>query len=89
MKLVKSKIGLYGIFDDSDDSDSDGESSDSHVGVHDDDDASASEDDGSDAERDEDEEAPVKPTLPDTDVGTTLFIRNVPYDATEDELRTL
>ncbi|KAL1679801.1 hypothetical protein EV122DRAFT_289395 [Schizophyllum commune] len=75
--------------DASDDSDSDGESSDSHVGVHDDDDASASEDDGSDAERDEDEEAPVKPTLPDTDVGTTLFIRNVPYDATEDELRTL
>uniref|UniRef100_D8Q385 RRM domain-containing protein n=1 Tax=Schizophyllum commune (strain H4-8 / FGSC 9210) TaxID=578458 RepID=D8Q385_SCHCM len=73
----------------SDDSDSDGESSDSHVGVHDDDNASASEDDGSDAERDEDEEAPVKPTLPDTDVGTTLFIRNVPYDATEDELRTL
>ncbi|KAI5117932.1 hypothetical protein M0805_009440 [Coniferiporia weirii] len=31
----------------------------------------------------------VKPTLPQTDVGTTLFVRNVPFDATEDELRVL
>ncbi|KAL5505029.1 NOP4 [Sanghuangporus vaninii] len=34
-------------------------------------------------------EEPVKPTLPQTDVGTTLFVRNLPFDATEDELRVL
>ncbi|KAL1745881.1 hypothetical protein HDZ31DRAFT_35426 [Schizophyllum fasciatum] len=69
------------------DSDDD-ESSDSQLGVHDDDsNDSRSAVDESDAESDE--ETPVKPTLPDTDVGTTLFVRNVPYDATEDELRTL
>ncbi|KAF8331829.1 hypothetical protein F5887DRAFT_870979, partial [Amanita rubescens] len=31
----------------------------------------------------------LKPQLPQTDVGTTLFIRNIPYDATENELRVL
>lgn len=30
-----------------------------------------------------------KPQLPDTDVGTTLFVRNIPFEATEEELRTL
>ena len=44
--------------------------------------------DQSEDERDEDDK-PMKPQLPQTDVGTTLFIRNIPYDATEDELRTL
>lgn len=39
-------------------------------------------------ERSDAEEA-VKPTLPQTDVGTTLFVRNLPFDATEDELRVL
>jgi nucleolar protein 4 len=34
-------------------------------------------------------EEPVKPSLPATDVGTTLFVRNVPFTATEDEFRTL
>ncbi|KAF8638463.1 hypothetical protein AX17_002197 [Amanita inopinata Kibby_2008] len=63
------------------------------LGVHDGDSESGSETSGSDndsveGERDDDGE-PVKPQLPATDVGTTLFIRNVPYDATEDELRTL
>ncbi|KIL59316.1 hypothetical protein M378DRAFT_85249 [Amanita muscaria Koide BX008] len=48
----------------------------------------AGEDDEEEVDRDEDEQ-PVKPQLPQTDIGTTLFIRNVPYDATEDELRTL
>ncbi|CAE6468051.1 unnamed protein product [Rhizoctonia solani] len=39
---------------------------------------------------DEDEEGPhERPKLPDTDVGTTLFVRNVPFEATEDDLRTL
>lgn len=46
--------------------------------------------DDSDAEMDEDEEeAPIKPKLPDTDVGSTLFLRNVPYEATEQEVGTL
>lgn len=36
-----------------------------------------------------DEDQAHKPVLPQTDIGTTLFVRNVPYDATEDELRTL
>ena len=50
----------------------------------DDDDESehSGEEDGEDAPKD-------RPALPQTDVGTTLFIRNVPYDATEDDLRTL
>ena len=30
-----------------------------------------------------------RPKLPQTDVGTTLFVRNVPFDATEEELRVL
>lgn len=31
----------------------------------------------------------TKPHLPSTDVGTTLFIRNVPFDATDADLRAL
>ncbi|KAG7441465.1 RNA-binding domain-containing protein [Guyanagaster necrorhizus] len=56
------------------------------LGVHDgtDDDA----DDSSEEEGEHDEE-PVKPQLPPPETGTTLFIRNVPFTATEDELRTL
>ncbi|KAL5483572.1 NOP4 [Sanghuangporus weigelae] len=46
------------------------------------------EDDEDDEER-PDAEEPIKPTLPQTDVGTTLFVRNLPFDATEDELRVL
>ncbi|TFK93384.1 RNA-binding domain-containing protein [Polyporus arcularius HHB13444] len=42
----------------------------------------------SDDESDEDEE-PARPTLPPPEVGTTVFVRNVPFEATEDELRTL
>lgn len=62
-----------------------------HIGVH-------SGDNGDDAgdsapsefeDDEEDKEEPVKPSLPATDVGTTLFVRNVPFTATEDELRTL
>lgn len=40
------------------------------------------------SERDDNEEA-VRPQLPAPEVGTTLFVRNVPYEATEEELRTL
>ncbi|WWC67499.1 uncharacterized protein I206_101407 [Kwoniella pini CBS 10737] len=37
----------------------------------------------------EEEEEPVKPTLPSVDVGSTLFIRNLPFEVTEQELNTL
>jgi nucleolar protein 4 len=73
----------------SEEGDSDDE--DGGLGV-DDEDSDQDADSGSDDddERDEaDAEAPVKPTLPQTDVGTTLFVRNVPYEATEDDLRQL
>ncbi|KAF9050815.1 hypothetical protein BDZ89DRAFT_1057238, partial [Hymenopellis radicata] len=58
---------------------------DSQLGVHD------ASDDESDASEDEESgnEKPVKPQLPATDVGTTLFIRNIPFNATEEELRVL
>lgn len=36
-----------------------------------------------------DSNAPQVPRLASTDVGTTLFIRNLPYHATEDELKAL
>jgi len=32
---------------------------------------------------------PVKPVLPPPEEGTTLFIRNLSFEATEDQLRTL
>ncbi|TFK23811.1 hypothetical protein FA15DRAFT_641937 [Coprinopsis marcescibilis] len=61
------------------------------LGVHgEDSDSSPSDDDDDDDDlRDSDDEAPVKPELPAPEAGTTLFVRNVPYNATEDELRTL
>jgi nucleolar protein 4 len=54
------------------------------LGMHD------SQSDEYDSEsNEEDEEESVKPQLPLTETGTTVFIRNVPFDATEDDLRTL
>lgn len=51
------------------------------LGVHD-----ASDDD----ERSDDgDDVPVKPELPAPAAGTTLFVRNVPFDATEEDLRLL
>ncbi|KAG8221477.1 hypothetical protein J3R82DRAFT_1690 [Butyriboletus roseoflavus] len=40
-------------------------------------------------ERDSDDGLPQKPQLPHTNTGSTLFIRNIPFTATEDEIRTL
>ncbi|TFK50522.1 hypothetical protein OE88DRAFT_1750830 [Heliocybe sulcata] len=63
-----------------------------HLGIHEHDgDASDSDEDSSDgdSDMDVDDQKPAKPTLPPPETGTTLFIRNVPYEATEDELRTL
>ncbi|KAF8651388.1 hypothetical protein AX16_004811 [Volvariella volvacea WC 439] len=42
-----------------------------------------------DDDRDNEDDKPVKPQLPQTDVGTTVFIRNVPFEATEEDLRVL
>ncbi|KNZ78351.1 hypothetical protein J132_01131 [Termitomyces sp. J132] len=66
----------------SDESDEEGK-----LGVH----RGEEDDDSEDDEDDEDEkrEEPVKPTLPPPEAGTTLFVRNLPFTATEDELRTL
>ena len=73
------------------DSDSDEESTDDgdegHLGLH----TGEEEDNNSNAgsEDDENDEERVKPQLPQPEAGTTLFIRNIPFNATEDELRTL
>ena len=71
---------------DEDDSDSeDEESDDEGLGVH-----SGSDEESYDGEsHPDDDEERVKPELPPPESGTTLFIRNVPFNATEDELRTL
>ncbi|KAG6896912.1 hypothetical protein C0992_005315 [Termitomyces sp. T32_za158] len=61
------------------------------LGVHrdeNDDDGEVGEGDDEGYE-DEKPDEPVKPTLPPPEAGTTLFIRNLPFTATEDELRTL
>ncbi|OCH90226.1 RNA-binding domain-containing protein [Obba rivulosa] len=70
------------------------ESDDEHIGVHGDGESDVSDSDSapdeSDDEDSEDEdETPAKPTLPPPETGTTLFVRNVPFEATDDELRTL
>ncbi|EJD07847.1 RNA-binding domain-containing protein [Fomitiporia mediterranea MF3/22] len=62
----------------SDEDEISGETADSDEGGNEDD-----EDERSEAE------VAIKPILPQTDVGTTIFVRNVPFDATEDELRIL
>ncbi|KAJ6547176.1 hypothetical protein B0H19DRAFT_1164315 [Mycena capillaripes] len=74
--------------DSDDDSDDDSDESDGHMGVHEGEDT---DDDGSSGEEDDDEDlrTPIKPQLPPPEDGTTLFVRNVPFTATEDELRTL
>lgn len=64
---------------------------DEQLGVHDgdsDNDSRLSDSDDGDESEAEDEK-PSKPVLPPPNVGTTLFVRNVPFEATEDELRTL
>ena len=63
------------------------------LGVHDGHDSSGSDQEDDDAMEDDrsdaEDEPKARPQLPATDVGTTLFIRNVPYDASEDDLREL
>ena len=71
---------------DSSEEDGNEDDGDSHIDVHDREDGESDEDDEMDV--DDDDSKPGKPLLPQTDVGTTLFVRNVPFEATEDELRT-
>lgn len=75
---------------DKEDSDEEDEESDS------DEDEDEEESDEESGEEDEDEdndneegEEPVKPKLPSVDVGSTLFIRNLPFEVDEQELNTL
>ncbi|KAF6760551.1 hypothetical protein DFP72DRAFT_1062930 [Ephemerocybe angulata] len=75
---VDSDIEMDSGSDDSDDGSS-----------QDDSDSDSDYDRDRDRDSDEDEEAPTKPALPAPEAGTTLFVRNVPYIATEEELRTL
>jgi len=74
-----------GSSSENDDDDDDDSSEDGHVGVHEDSDEESDED-GSERS---DEEEVERPQLPPPETGNTIFIRNVPFDATEDELRTL
>lgn len=60
------------------------------LGLHDGEEGSddEDEDDGLDEDRSDGEDR-VKPQLPPPESGTTLFVRNIPFSATDDELRTL
>ncbi|THH30975.1 hypothetical protein EUX98_g3202 [Antrodiella citrinella] len=75
--------------EESESSGSESEGSDgSHIGVHDGDGSEDDEDEDEDNQMDVDEN-PGRPTLPPPETGTTLFVRNVPFEATDDELRTV
>lgn len=63
-------------------SDSDGSSASSDEGEED-------EDENEKEDKPDVEEEPVKPKLPTVDVGSTLFIRNLPFETTEQELGEL
>ena len=47
------------------------------------------EDEEESSEDDDEPDEPVKPKLPAVDVGSTLFVRNLPYETEEHELNTL
>ncbi|KXN82917.1 hypothetical protein AN958_02000 [Leucoagaricus sp. SymC.cos] len=81
-------IEMGGGEDDDEDSEEE-EEDDESIGVHSGDGDEDEESAHSEEEDEKDREEPVKPSLPATDVGTTLFVRNVPFTATEDELRML
>ncbi|KAG2046694.1 hypothetical protein BDR06DRAFT_964750 [Suillus hirtellus] len=77
------------------DVESDAEDEDEQLGLHEDEHSDEDEDEdiGDNDEKEaisaENQRRPMKPQLPQTDTGTTLFIRNIPFIATEDELRVL
>lgn len=78
------------------DSDSEDDSEHEQLGLHEegseDGDGEDEDDNGEDTEppeRNSEDEPPRKPQLPHTDTGNTLFIRNIPFAATEDEIRAV
>lgn len=74
----------------SDDSDSSASGDEDALGVHSGDDDSDDDGDSDDSRgEDDEEEERVKPELPPPETGTTLFVRNVPFNASEEDLRTL
>ncbi|KAF4621632.1 hypothetical protein D9613_012590 [Agrocybe pediades] len=92
-KWKEEKAKIMEDVDMEDASGSSDEEQDEGLGVHsggedDSDDSSDSQPDSDEDDSDNDEE-PVKPELPPPEAGTTLFIRNIPFEATEEELRTL
>jgi nucleolar protein 4 len=66
----------------------DGATNEEALGLHSD---TESEDDhgGSQSDDEDNEGERIKLQLPPPETGTTVFVRNIPFDATEDELRTL
>lgn len=101
-KVEEKKEGEKKSSDSGSDSGSESES-DSELGEGSDEESDKESSDGEDASvvsaseessnagenEEEEEEEPVKPTLPTVDVGSTLFIRNLPFETTELELNTL
>ncbi|KAF5379115.1 hypothetical protein D9615_005877 [Tricholomella constricta] len=88
VEMVDDASGSQGSDEDSGE-DSEDSNEEGGLGVHKGDDEYDSGGGEEDENIDEDMEEPVKPTLPPPESGTTLFVRNVPFTATEDELRTL
>jgi nucleolar protein 4 len=91
-KEEKAKMTEDVDMDEEDESDSD-EDSDSDEGIESDDDENSNSNTDSDShpttDSDSNEENPDKPTLPPPEAGTTLFIRNLPFSATQEDLRAL
>ncbi len=87
-KIEDHEVSGMSELDDADSSDAGSGADEDRLGVHgeseDDSDGSAPE---SEAENDDEERE--KPQLPHPETGSTVFIRNISFDATEDELRTL
>lgn len=69
----------------SDDEDEDESDDEDNLGIH----SGDHDEDDVQSEHETEEDEPVKPQLPPPEVGTTLFVRNVPFTATDDELRLL
>ena len=70
------------------DDDDDGATDEDALGLHSDTE-SEGDNGGSQVDDEDDEGEKIKPQLPPPETGTTVFVRNIPFDATEDELRTL
>jgi nucleolar protein 4 len=85
-----SDASAYGKnVEDSEEDNEDSEGGDLGLHNEENDDSDSHDSDSEDGDGGEDVEEPVKPSLPPPETGTTLFIRNVPFQATEDEFRTL